>query len=322
MQQKVVSRKAGSSPAFAFRMELHLNTGMRVLIVGPGYVGLALGQELVRRGHEVFGLRRRGDASGELRSAGLHPLIGDITRPETLLDLPAQYDWVVNCIASSYGGADDYRRVYLQGARNLLAWLERTPPARLVYTSSTGVYGQNDGSLVDESAPTEPPTATSRVLVETEQVFLTAARERNFPAVVLRVAGIYGPGRGWWFKQFLAGEARLEGEGRRTLNMIHRDDVAGCLIAALERGRPGEVYNAVDDEPVSQRDFFQWLAAQLKRPLPPPVAEDAEATRKRGVTNKRLANAKLKSELGYQFKFPTFREGYVAELAVVGNRDR
>lgn len=295
---------------------------MRVLIVGPGYVGLALGREMVRRGHEVFGLSRSGDASGELNTAGLHPLAGDITRPETLLDLPAQYDWVVNCVSSSYGGADDYRRVYLQGARNLLTWLEPTPPAKFVYTSSTGVYGQNDGSLVDESAPTEPPTDTSRVLVETEQAILKSVRERNFPAVVLRVAGIYGPGRGWWFKQFLAGEARLEGEGRRTLNMIHRDDVAGCLIAALERGRPGEVYNAVDDEPVTQRDFFLWLATQLNRPMPLSVPEDAEATRKRGVTNKRLANAKLKAELGYHFKFPTFREGYAAELAAAASQDR
>ena len=214
---------------------------MRVLIVGPGYVGLALGRQLVRRGHEVFGLRRSGDASGELHAAGIHPLVGDITRPETLAALPARFDWVVNCVSSTHGGAQEYRRVYLQGARNLVAWLAPTPPAKFVYTSSSSVYGQNDGSLVDETAPTEPPNETSRVLVETERVFLDAARERNFPAVVLRVAGIYGPGRGWWFKQFLAGEARIEGEGLRTLNMIHRDDVAGCIIAALERGRPGEI---------------------------------------------------------------------------------
>ena len=292
---------------------------MRVLIVGPGYVGLALGKELVQRGHEVFGLRRSGDASGELLSAGLHPLVGDITRPETLLDLPARFDWVVNCVSSTHGGADDYRRVYLQGARNLLARLDHTPPAKFVYTSSTGVYGQNDGSLVDETAPTEPPNETSRVLVETERVFLEAARKRNFPAVVLRVAGIYGPGRGWWFKQFLAGEARIEGEGLRTLNMIHRDDVAGCIIAALERGKPGEIYNAADDEPVTQRDFFAWLAVKLNRPLPPSAPEDVEVSRKRGVTNKRITNRKLKAELGYAFRYPTFREGYAEEIMLLGD---
>jgi len=84
-------------------------------------------------------------------------------------------------------------------------------------------------------------------------------------------------------------------------------------MAALERGRPGEIYNAVDDEPVSQREFLTWLAARLDRPLPPAVPEDAAAARKRGVTNKRISNRKLKAELGYRFQFPTFREGYFTE---------
>ena len=99
------------------------------------------------------------------------------------------------------------------------------------------------------------------------------------------------------------------------MNMIHRDDVIGCIMAALERGRPGEIYNAVDDEPVTQRDFLAWLANRLNRPMPPPVPEDVEATRKRGVTHKRISNQKLKRELEYAFRYPTFREGYVAELA-------
>jgi nucleoside-diphosphate-sugar epimerase len=288
---------------------------MRVLIIGPGYVGLELGRQLVGRGHEVSGLRRSGAAAGELRAAGIKPLTGDITDPASLVALPASFDWVVNCVSSTHGGEEDYRRVYLQGARNLTEWLAKAPPAKFVYTSSTGVYGQNDGSLVDESTPTEPANETSRVLVETERVFLDAARERSFPAVVLRVAGIYGPGRSWYLKQFLAGEARLEGDGQRHLNMIHRDDVAGGIIAALERGTPGEIYNAVDDEPVTQRDFFAWLAGRLGRPMPPAVPEVPDTLRKRGVSNKRISNRKLKTQLGYLFRHPTFREGYEGELA-------
>lgn len=288
---------------------------MRVLIIGPGYVGLELGRQLAGSGHAVFGLRRT--ATPELADAGLQPLLGDITDPASLAKLPRQFDWVVNCVSSTHGGADDYRRVYRDGMRNVLAWLAPTPPRKFVYTSSTGVYGQNDGSMVDETAAVEPPTETGRVLVEAENELLAAAREQGFPGVVLRVAGIYGPGRGWWFKQFRAGEARLEGDGGRWLNMIHRDDVAGCLAAALAHGRPGEIYNAVDDEPVRQRDFFAWLARELDRPLPPAAPEDALASRKRGVTSKRISNAKLKRELGYAFRFPTFREGYAAEVAAV-----
>ena len=120
--------------------------------------------------------------------------------------------------------------------------------------------------------------------------------------------------RGYWLKQFLKGEAKLEGRGERILNQVHREDVVGAALAALERGEAGCVYNVVDDEPVSQLVMFQWLAERLGRPMPPSLPEDQLAARKRGVTNKRISNAKLKAELGYVFRYPTFREGFAAEL--------
>src|SRR2546430_12183066 len=125
------------------------------------------------------------------------------------------------------------------------------------------VYGQDDGSLVKESSPTEPATDTGHILVETENILRAAMAEKQFPAVILRVAGIYGPERGHWFKQFLRGEARIEDDGSRLMNMIQRDDVAGCVIAALKNGRAGEIYNACDDEPVTQVTFFRWLCEAL-----------------------------------------------------------
>src|ERR1017187_533097 len=288
---------------------------MRVLIVGCGYVGLPLGKELVRQRHAVFGLRRSALAANEMQSAGIHPLLADVTQAATFAKLPRDFDWVVNCAASGGGGADDYRKIYLEGNCNLIAWLAGSPLKKFIYTSSTSVYGQNDGSLVTENSPAEPDADTAKVLVETEKLLLAAAVEQRFPAVVLRVAGIYGPARGHWFKQFLRGAARIEGDGARWLNMIHRDDLIGVIIAALENGKPGEIYNAADNEPVSQLTFFEWLAAELKRPLPPKVAADAEAWRKRGVTNKRVSNAKLRAELKQQFQFPDFRAGYAAEIA-------
>ena len=287
---------------------------MRVLIVGCGYVGMPLGAELVRQGHEVFGLRRGMGSEAEFKSAGIKLLTGDITKAAQLAQVPGGYDWVVNCVSASGGGAEAYREVYLQGTRNLIEWLGAAPPKKFVYTSSTSVYGQNDGSLVKENSSTEPAVETGKVLVETERVLLAAARERKFPAVILRLAGIYGPDRGYWFKQYLANEARLEGNGARLLNMIHRDDVVGAIIAALKSGRPGEVYNAVDDEPVTQLGFFQWLSGPLGKELPPAAPDDAEAVRKRGVTSKKVSNRRLRMELGYQFKYPTFRQGYTAEL--------
>jgi nucleoside-diphosphate-sugar epimerase len=287
---------------------------MRALIVGCGYVGLPLGVELVRRGHEVFGLRRSAAAEAELKRGGITPLLADITQPHTLKNLPRDFDWVVNCSASGGGDAADYRQVYLEGNRNLLAWLASSPPKKFVYTSSTSVYAQNDGSLVTENSPTQPEAATAKVLLETEQLLQTSAQQ-NFPAVIVRAAGIYGPGRGYAFKQFLRGEARIEGDGARVMNMIHRDDLVGIIIAALENGRAGEIYNAVDDEPVSQLNFFEWLAGKLGQPLPPCVASSPDVWRKRGVTNKRISNARLRTDLSYRFLFPDFRAGYAAEIA-------
>ncbi len=220
----------------------------------------------------------------------------------------------------------------MPATRNLIEWLAPNPPKKFVYTSSTSVYGQTDGSQVKESSPTEPLVETAKILVETEKDLLgnSGSRGRSphqkFPAVILRVAGIYGPDRGHWFKQFLKNEARMEGDGSRFLNMIHRDDLIGCIIAALKNGRPGEIYNAADDEPVNQLHFFQWLAQALDKPLPPsePAAaalaragaprENPDENQKRGVTSKRVSNRKLKMELGYQFKYPNFRKGYSAEI--------
>lgn len=287
---------------------------MRVLIVGCGYVGIPLGAELVRQGHEVFGLRRSAEGGEELKIAGIQPLAGDITRPEDLARLPAPFDWVVNTVSSSKGGAEEYRAVYLDGTRHLIDWLAGTALKKFVYTSSTSVYGQSDGSLVKEDAPTQPASETSRLLVDAENLLLSAARERQFPAVVLRVAGIYGPGRGHLFQQYLRNEARIAGRGERLLNMIHRDDVVNAITAALKSGRPGEIYNTSDDEPVAQIHFFRWLSETLGKYMPPFATEAENAQRKRGLTNKKVSNRKMKMELGVQLKHPTFRQGYTAEI--------
>ncbi len=288
---------------------------MRVLIIGCGYVGKPLGELLVRQGHRVSGLRRTGSEDADLRSKGIEPLRADITDLASLQQFPASYDAVVSLVSSSKGGTEDYRSVYLEGTRNLLKWLGPAAPRIFVYTSSTSVYAQSDGSWVTEENRTEPDSPTSQILIETERE-LRAARDRGFPAVILRASGIYGPGRGHLFKQFLRGEATMRDEGRPWLNMIHVTDLAaaiGHLLSAPELGAP--VYNATDNEPVTQLDFFTWLSANLKLPLP--VSAPAEPARKRGLTNKRVSNALLRST-GFRFTYPTFREGYGAEMRGLG----
>ncbi|MCP5516074.1 MAG: SDR family oxidoreductase [Verrucomicrobiales bacterium] len=290
---------------------------MQVLIIGCGYVGKQVGASLVAAGQEVFGVRRRSEAAAELAPLGIQPVIADLTRSEELKGLPAGCDGVVLCAASSGGGLDDYRRVYVDGTRNVLHWLASHPPRKLVYTGSTGVYGQQNGEEVDEESPTEPDAPTAQILVETERMLREAAASGRVPAVMLRLAGIYGPGRGYWLKQFLAGEARLEGDGSRVLNMIHRDDVARSVATALDRAEPGTVWNVVDDEPVTQLAVFQWLAARLHAPLPP-TAEGPSAGGKRRPGSKRVQNRRLRQGLGVELAYPTFREGFEAELRRLG----
>ncbi len=290
---------------------------MRVLIVGCGYVGLELGRRLASHGHEVHGIKRSRENEEALREAGVTPWFADITRPDGLHGVPTGFDWVVHSVAAG-GKMDHYQSIYLDGTNHLLHWLEKAPPQKLVYTSSTSVYGQEDGSVVDENSPTEPITEPAQVLAATERRLLQAASMEGpsaIPAVILRLAGIYGPGRGFAFKTFLRGQARMEGEGNRIMNMIHREDVVGCIHAALQRGRPGEVYNAVDHEPVTQAEFFRWLSERTGRPMPPGGTE-AKA-RRRGNSNKRVCGRKLRTELEYSFRHPDFRSGYSAELDAI-----
>ncbi len=282
---------------------------MRVLIIGCGYVGLPLGEHLVKAGHEVFGMRR--DIAG-LDERGIKPVRADITQPATLAPIAPNYDAVINLVSSTRGGPDEYRRVYLEGTANVLHWLQKSPPRKYIYTSSTSVYGQTDGSWVTESSPTEPDSATSRILVETEKLLQTCPF-----ATTLRVAGIYGPGRGHLFHQFLRAEATLRDDGSSYINNVHLQDITGAIAHLLNAGTPGETYNLVDNEPITQLTFFQWLAKELGKPLPP--SAPADPSRKRGITNKRVSNARIRST-GYTFLYPTFREGYAAEMRAMGIR--
>lgn len=286
---------------------------MRVLIVGCGYVGSALGAELVRQGHAVWGLCRSDRRAAILKAAGIVALTADITRPESLPSTVRGYDWVVDCVSASGGDPREYQQVYVEGIAHVLSWLSAASFEKFVYTSSTSVYGQTDGSTVDETSPTQPEAWTGKLLAESERVLLKAASEKGFRAVVLRVGGIYGPGRSYWLDQFQAGTAAVEDGGGRMLNMIHRDDVVGAVVAALLHGTPGRIYNAVDDEAVTQLAFFEWLSARLDRPFHSSRAGSG-VSRKRGMTNKKVSNRRLREELGYQFKFPTFRAGYESIL--------
>lgn len=278
----------------------------RVLIVGCGYVGSALGQRLAADDHEVWGLRRRPVSM----PPGVQPLAGDISSPRSLKELPADLDFVFYLV--SPGGRDDphYRAAYVDGVKGLRQALAQAlrPPRRLFFVSSTGVYAQRKGEWVDETSPAEPDHHSGRRLLEGESLALGGP----IPATVLRLAGIYGPRRTRLVDRVRSGSATYAAGAPVWTNRIHRDDAAGALQHLMGLERPEPLYLGVDCEPSPDRAVLEWLAGVLGAP-PPRPAPPGELPTRAGRSNKRCRNDRLLAS-GYVFRFPTFREGYSAVL--------
>jgi len=284
----------------------------RVLVAGCGYVGSALAAELAAEGHTVFGLRRRPVGL----PPGVAPIAADLSDPTSLAALPRELDAVVYAAAADGFSDAAYGAAYVDGPRRLLeALVAANERPRVLFTSSTAVYGQSDGEGVDETSETRPAGFSGARLLEGEAVLLGAP----LPATVVRLGGIYGPGRMRLVERVRGGEARLRGGPPLYTNRIHRDDCAGVLRHLLLAADPAAVYLGVDCEPAAESDVLRWIAHELGLPEPP-AADDAAGAldpplRPRG--SKRCSNRRLLAS-GYRFRFPTYREGYAAAL----RRDR
>jgi len=282
---------------------------MKTLVIGCGYVGMALSKKLASEENQVYALRRSRWPSAVERDSPIIPIVADIIQKESLEQIKPDFDWVVFCASA---GNQSYQELYYQGTLNVLEWLRNHPPKKYVYTSSTGVYTQSDGSWVTEKSPREPLTPNSQALKDTEDLLIQANRERSFPSVILRAAGIYGPNRGYWLNKFLSGEAISNDDNHRYINMIHLEDLVGSIMKSLTHASGGEVFNVVDSEPVTPSIIYQWLSTILKHTAKEaPV--DSRAT-KRNPLHKRVSNEKLRVQLGYQLIYPTFREGFAHEM--------
>ena len=273
----------------------------RVLIAGCGYVGTATADLLHAASWEVEGWTHSAESATQLRSKPYAIRAVDIGNEEAVKKVAAEFDAVIHCASSGGGGAESYRSVYLKGAKNLLTTLR---PRTFVFTSSTSVYAQTNGEWVDETSAAVPRHETGRILRETEEF---VGQENG---LVARLAGIYGPGRSAILRKFLSGEARIEENSERFLNQAHRDDIAAALfriidVSVKDPSLPA-ILNVADDQPITQRDAYAWLAAKLNRPLPAITSRSAE--RKRGASNKRVSNRRLRA-LGWEPKFPTFEAG-------------
>ncbi len=285
----------------------------RVVILGCGYIGIELGRQLTEAGHDVVGVRRSESGCKAIEAAGFTAHQADLTSDADRETLP-EADWLVFAASSGGRNAEAAREIYVEALNEAIEQYgsRESTPDRLVYTSSTGVYGDHDGEWVDESTPLEPTTEKTEVLVEAERVALEESAAYGIDGTVARFSGLYGPDR-YRLDRYINGPVT---EG--YLNMVHQEDAAGAVAYLLTADRArDEAVLVTDDEPVDKWEFADWLAAECDLESPPKrtkqqrLTDDglSEAARRRILTSKRCSNEYLRT-LGYEFRYPTFREGY------------
>ena len=278
---------------------------METLIVGCGYLGSRVAKLLLAQNHLVHATTRAAETANKLRSVGIEPHICDLTKAETVRHLPS-VDAVVFAAAHDRASKSTMRDLYVGGLRNLFDRLP--PPKKFVHVSSSSVYGQTDGGWIDETSPANPEEPSGQVILEAE----TLSRSKFPDTMILRFSGIYGPGRFLRRDKIEAGQP-IVGDAEKWLNLIHVDDGARAVVAALDKGQPGRTYNVCDDEPVRRRQFYEEMAKVLAAP-PPTFQALAEGMpsppHEKG--NRRIRNQRMRAELGVKLFYPNYRDGLEA----------
>ncbi len=274
----------------------------RILIAGCGDIGTRLGCRLANEGHTVWGLRRNPEAI----PPPIIALRADLSCPETLHVIPEQLDWIYIILTADGFDDDSYKTTYVDGTRNLLDFLgnRKSTSPRILFISSTGVYQQSQGELVDEDSPTSPVSFSGRRLLEAEQL----VAESWIPSTCIRFAGIYGPGRTRFIERVRNLRVWFSTEYPTYRNLIHIEDVIGILTHLVTHSALEPIYVGTDNEPVDTYKLVCWIAEKLGMPADEIKSANLDEGARRG-TNKRCSNKKI-SGTGYRFRYPSYREGY------------
>ena len=271
---------------------------MRVLIAGCGDVGNVLAASLLQDGHVVYGLKRDTSSLPD----GVLPIRADLTLPETLANLPAEIDQLVFMPTPARRDQAAYEAIFVQGLKNLWNGLKQAPLRTLV-VSSTAVYGESNGGFVNEDSVTDPTGFNGKVLLEMEKV----AGVCTDKLVVVRISGIYGPGRERLIRMAASSDLKVQQSPPLFTNRIHRDDAAAALKHLLEIENPEALYVATDDLPAPRFEVVEWLAKAQGKPAPVGLTDENAGSGKR-VDNRRLRNS------GFVLSYPDYRSGYGAVL--------
>jgi nucleoside-diphosphate-sugar epimerase len=302
-------------------------SGQRLVIFGCGYIGSVVARQAIASGFRVTALTQNAEKAKALSQLGIEVVVDDLAGDVWHRKIADGADYILNAVSSGGGGIEGYRHSYLEGMKSILRWAAAIGRVgTLVYTSSTSVYPQDGGVVVDETASTQHATERGQVLLDAEQVLLKPAsfsapvsggdkaRDPFRRFFILRLAGIYGPGRHHLLEQIKAGE--VAGNGDHRLNLIHRDDVGAAIWAAFAApsGIANEIFNVADDGALPKYAVTEWIATRLN--IPVPHFSGAAAGSRRTITPDRIiSNTKLKNTLGWRPLYPTFCEGYEQILA-------
>jgi len=270
----------------------------RVLLAGCGDLGVRVAQRLLARGDEVWALRRQPPLRDD---SGIRWLQGDLTQLETLRVLPAGITRLVYLPTPDRRDESAYRTTFVDGLRHLLEAVGGQSLQRVLLVSSSAVYGEHGGDWVDESTPPAPPGFNGKVLLEAEQLFAV----QPITSIVLRLAGLYGPGRLQLLERLRTGQVQVPRTLPHWANRIHVDDAAAAIVHLLELADPLPLYVGVDSTPLPLDVLYDHLAGLVGAPLP------GDGPAPAGIGSKRLSNARLRAS-GFRPQWPDAREGYAA----------
>ncbi len=294
-----------------------------LVVLGCGYVGSAVAAEARARAWRVTALTRNRERAAALRADGIHVLEADLASRDWHAQAPRDAAFVLNAVSSGGGGAAGYRHSYVEGMRSVVEWARGAAPATFVYTSSTSVYPASEGATVDEGSPVGDGSETVAALLEAESLARGADAFRR--AFILRLSGIYGPGRHHLLDQLRSGAKILPGAGGHRLNLIFRDDIVRAVFACFEAPPRvgGRTYNLSSDTAPTKREVVAWLARELG--IEPPEfagatgpAPPGPVPRRAGrVADRFISSPRIRAELGWSPQAPDFTAGYRRILATV-----
>lgn len=281
---------------------------MAKLIFGCGYLGLRVARLWISRGDTVFAITRSSERAAILAAEGIRPIVADLLGADQI-PVPPELTTVLFAVGYDRGSSRTIQDVYAGGiARALIS----TPLGieRFLYISSTGVYGNVAGQEVDEDTPCQPTRDGGKASLAAEEAL--AASPFGSRAVVVRLAGIYGPGRIPRAADLLAGKP-IDAPARGWMNLIHVEDAARIVLLAEERAAVPRTYVVSDGQPVVRAEYYAELARLLGAPPPqfvdPPVGSPAG---QRAASDKRVNPRRMFEELRPSLLYSSYREGLSA----------